>query len=413
MKILAVYRHYWPDTTPYARLLKSILERLAEQGHEVTVLTGQPCYNGESHAQQPWQETLGGVRVQRVRLPVDAKRHPLRRALGFALFLLRAVIHAVRHRRYDLVIANSHPPVAIGLALRLIKALTGSPYLLHLQDLHPEASSIIGRVRRPWLYRLLRRIEAANCRAALRLVTLSEDMRRTIAERGVETSHVRIVNNSPLKTDDSSPAQPPELLQRLIGPKLLFAGNLGRYQALSELLSAFQSIPDSMNAKLVFMGSGAMLEALREQSGGDIDERIFFVPQQPVEVAKAALLACDLSLVSLSTGMTGVAYPSKVAMTVASGTPMVALVDSGSTLAETIRNHQLGVVAEDNSKQSITAAMVEAIHTFCPLGERERRRIAEVGEREFGEPRMLDAWEQLIAEIASPTQQLPAERLAA
>ena len=35
MKICSIYRHYWPDTTPYARLLRPILESRVLAGDEV------------------------------------------------------------------------------------------------------------------------------------------------------------------------------------------------------------------------------------------------------------------------------------------------------------------------------------------------------------------------------------------
>jgi len=91
MKILCIYRHYWPDITPYARLLKAIAEHLVSEGHEVTVFTGQPGYNDVRQGSQPWREKLNGVDVIRVWLPPERKRFVVLRLLGFLWFLGRAV----------------------------------------------------------------------------------------------------------------------------------------------------------------------------------------------------------------------------------------------------------------------------------------------------------------------------------
>ena len=165
MRILAIYRHYWPDRTPYARLLRTILEHRAGSAR-CTVFTAQPSYNGASEA-APREETLGGVRVVRGWTPRERKRFVVSRVLANVWFLAAAVVFAWRTRRdYDVLLANVHPPVLMGLTLRVISRLTGKPFILHMQDIHPEASIAVGVMRDSWRTRLLRRIDAGNCAAA-------------------------------------------------------------------------------------------------------------------------------------------------------------------------------------------------------------------------------------------------------
>src|SRR5262245_42542257 len=102
MRILAIYRHYWPDSTPYARILRTLLEHLAATGHQTAVFTGQPSYNGVRHPRQPWRETLNSVEVERVFLLPERKSRRLARVLNWTYFLARAILHATVGRRYDL-----------------------------------------------------------------------------------------------------------------------------------------------------------------------------------------------------------------------------------------------------------------------------------------------------------------------
>ncbi|MCA9261058.1 MAG: hypothetical protein KDA61_17705, partial [Planctomycetales bacterium] len=165
MRILAVYRHYWPDATPYARLLRAIAEDAVANGRRVTVITAQPSYNDLQFDKQPRRETLKGVHVRRVRLAPERKRWKLVRLLNSIWFLCRAVGHAILGR-YDLVVANGHPPVLMGVALRMIHLLVGTPYVLHLQDIHPEGLRAVGVFSRSPVYRTLRAVDAAVCRRA-------------------------------------------------------------------------------------------------------------------------------------------------------------------------------------------------------------------------------------------------------
>ena len=204
MRILAVYRHYWPDATPYARLLKAILERAAAEGHDVTVYAAQPSYNDLATARRPWRETVGGVKIRRVRLLRERKRFLIGRLLNSLYFLARAVGHACSRRRYDLVLANGHPPLLAGGALWLINRLTRTPYLLHLQDIHPECLRVVGKLQNGVAYRAARRLDAYWCRRAAKLVTLSGDMADSLAARGLDRRPMAVINNSPLPLDKTA-----------------------------------------------------------------------------------------------------------------------------------------------------------------------------------------------------------------
>ncbi|WP_197527252.1 glycosyltransferase family 4 protein [Pirellulimonas nuda] len=403
MRILVVYRHYWPDATPYARLSRAIAERLATRGCRVTVLTGQPSYSNARQAPSPWKETLGGVEVKRVRLLPERKRWRLLRGVNFIWFLLRAVAHACVWRRYDLVIANSHPPIAIGVALRVIRRLTGTPFVLHLQDLHPEAQCVVGALKPGWRQRLLLSIETANCRAAERVVTLSDDMRHTLLERRLPSSSIRVVNNCALDTDMEVEAETPAEIAEATGPTMLFAGNLGRFQSLPTLVDAMRLLPESLGARLVLMGSGAVREELVRRAHGLVGRSVFFVDQAPVEIAAAAMRAADLGIVSLAPGMTGVAYPSKALMYLTAGCPLLAVVDPQSSLADTVRRFGLGTVAEAPSAEAVASAMAQALASRTPRVEGERGRIVRVADSLFGRERMLRAWEEIISELDQET----------
>ena len=51
---LAVHRYYWPDTPPYASMLRTIAAEWTGAGHPVDVLTSQPSYKPEANiAQRP------------------------------------------------------------------------------------------------------------------------------------------------------------------------------------------------------------------------------------------------------------------------------------------------------------------------------------------------------------------------
>lgn len=414
MRILAVYRHYWPDTTPYARLLRMILERLAEDGYAVTVIAGQPSYNNARLPKSPWSERLGGVEVRRVWLSPERKRWRLVRLLNASLFLLRAVVHATLFRQYDLVIANSQPPVLIGLALRCIAWLSGARYVLHMQDIHPESLSAVGRLSsNSAAYRLLRRIEGASAHRAHRIVTLSEDMRTSLKSRGHSLPQIRIVNNCAPTAYEDACQSPPELW-RSDAVKLLFAGNLGAYQAIPELIEAITASRHQAQIGLTFMGTGSLEATVRAA----VDwQTIRHVERQPAPVANAAMLEANYGIVSLAPGVIRYAYPSKTLAYLAAGLPLLVVAEHDCELSRIVMRHRLGIVASDTTPLGIAQAFDEAVQRKPEWTLERRAAIAAFYQQKFDASRMLSAWSRLIREaeldLQAAGKEAPALRNAA
>ena len=395
MKILAIYKYYWPDTTPYARILKAILEHWVAQGHEARVLTAQPGYNDIVHPHQPWRETLGGVDVHRLRILRERKRNPLLRLASFLSFLGQAAWQACTGPRADVIIVNPHPPVLMGLTVRLIRRLRGIPYIYHCQDIHPESSRAAGRMRQPLLYRLLRGSDTASCRQAGLVVTLSEDMVGTLLERGLPRDRIAVINNFVLGQDeDLTPGEPflPTVIPDATGAfVLLFAGNIGRFQGLDHFIATARLLADRPDIKFLFMGEGAAKADLQRQAGDLLDRTVFFCPYQPLRVARQAMAEADLSLVSLGQGVYRVAYPSKTMNCLASGSPVLAVVEPESVLAADIMDNDLGYCCAQGDHAG-TAAAIRTVFDDREHWRERRPEIADWARRNFGQTAVLQRW---------------------
>jgi glycosyltransferase involved in cell wall biosynthesis len=398
MRILAIYRHYAPDTTPYARILRTIVEHQSAQGQDVTVLTAQPAYNDVRTPWQPWRECIGGVHVKRVRLLPERKSWRIVRGINFVWFLMRSVLHALCAARYDLVIANTHPPVLMGCALRVIRALRGTPFIYHCQDLHPEAAVIGGDLSHGRLYERLLRWDRATCLAAQRIVVLSRDMAESITRRGVPAERISIINNPPLPVDPhSKPLIPQPLDERVPTVRFLFAGNIGRFQGLERLVAAARLVAGRVPFQLLFMGEGSAKPELIELAGELLGRRIIFLPHQSFATAHAAMRVCDYGVISLLPELYRFAYPSKSMAYWSAGCPVLSLVEPQSELAQTIREHELGYVPATRSVTGIAEMVLKAVIERHHWTSERRQQIEQTCAELFGHERMLVAWDRLIA----------------
>ncbi len=410
MRLLCIYRHYWPDITPYARLLKTITERLTDDGHEVTVLTAQPGYNDVKQEKQPWRETLGGVDVVRYWLPPERKRFVVMRFLGFAVFLFRSFLHALWNRKkYDAVLFNVHPPFMMGATGLAIRYIAGLPYVYHCQDIHPESSLIAKRMRQGVPYRILRWLDTRVCRSARRNIVLSEDMRDTLVERGVQPKQITVLNNFRLSVHFDGSESVPALLTGDSGCfTVLFAGNIGNFQGLDAVVEAAKLLSDNTGIRFVFMGEGSAKNRLTTAAGDMVGRTVFFLPQCSVEVAFASMEQADLGLVTLAPDVYRVAYPSKTMMYLAAGCPILTVIEPESNLAATVQDNQLGYVCGTRGASAIADAIRVAYKDRAKWDAVERDRLRSACDATVGVEQVLNRWSRLaedcFASDDSPVQ---------
>lgn len=400
-RVLLVHRYFWPDVPTYAHMLRFIGARLAADGHDVTVFCGPPTYNDVYRGPAlPRRQRIDGFRVHRVRLPRESKARPLRRALSMLVFAVRLVAHVlVRRRRYDLIMVTTIPPVVMGVAARIAGRLAGVPYIYHCMDLYPEVADAAGLARNRVMLRLAKRLDTATCRRARAVVVLSEDMRATLLARGLDDANVIVCNNFELVADGTGGPVEEVLPEDPTRFRITFAGNMGRFQGLDELVDAAHAVcPTHPEAEFVFLGAGVSVPALRARAGRLVGEGVRFLDHQPVAVAARALELSQLAVVSLRPGIYRVAYPSKTATCLAAGCRLLVVVEDASELARLVRDEDLGTVCAPGD----TAGLVRAITAELargPVSAAERARLRAVGAKHFGRAEKLDEWSRLVAEL--------------
>lgn len=395
LKILAVHRYYWPDTPPYAAMLRRIVKQWVDDGHNVDVLSSQPSYKAAlENRRLPRRDSLDGSRVIRLALPGEAGR-PLMRLLNAIRLCGSIILNAVVLRRYDVIMVSTAPPVLGGVAASLAARLTGARFIYHCMDIHPEIGRISGEFRRPLVYKTLSALDAWSCRRAAPVVVLSEDMENALRCRvGGERWDTKVLNNFSLPSEDEGDAEslPFELTSACF--TVLFAGNIGRFQGLDTLIEAMARLRGRKDIELILMGEGterARLEAQAEQAGA----RVRFVGHHPVSVAKRAMGKAGVGFVSLVPELYQYAYPSKTITYLEQGCPVLVAVEPESRLARDILDNELGLAVPPEDAEALAAAIRELADN--PEQVVAMKRKAEiVGTERFAEEAVLPSWSKLL-----------------
>ena len=404
LRILAIHRYYWPDTPPYASLLRSIVERWAADGHSVDVLSTQPSYKQRvNNAPAPEIEVIGNVTVRRVSLPQEAGRGRAVRILNMLRFFFSILYHAGLRRRYDIIMVSTAPPVLPGAAVRIVSVLTGARFIYHCMDIHPEIGRISGEFRKKWLYKLLLRIDSTTCARAWKVVVLSEDMKKSVCSRpGLAQTDVSVINNFTMPDHNhAGRTEIPVRYEKRAGIfRVLFAGNLGRFQGLENIIEAFHILErNDADIELILMGDGKAHDKLKMLAGTSEGRSIRFIPHQPVAVAARIIRDADIGVVSLVPGIYRYAYPSKTMVYLSEACPLLAIVEDESSLAKFIRAKGVGVSVSQKKGAEGIADVIRSIRNEPELLAEMSARAREVGKLMFGCNEVLDRWSGLLSDF--------------
>lgn len=401
-RVLAIHRYFWPDTPPYAAMLRVIVAHWAGRGHDVRVFTSQPSYKrGVTHERMPARQEIDGVAVRRVRMRPDEgpRGRKLRNMVRFSGFTFLRVLLGPR---VDVVMCSTAPQVLLGWMTSCAARLRGAAFIYHCMDLHPEIGRVSGEFAHPWVFRVLQRMDVSTCRRAAAVVVLSDDMREALIDRDASLAgSIHVVNNFDLPDAGDQAGDLPDLGTdaRLT---LCFAGNVGRFQGLGTLVRAVLSDDARLDGlRLVLMGEGAAKDDL----AGLIDaapiarrDRVRLLSHGSPAAARRLMQVSDLGLVTLVPGVIRYAYPSKTATYLSEGLPILAGVEEGSALARDVRAWAVGDVLDLASVETVVeqlAAWLNRQHELPAM----RARAHEAWLANFSTEERLADWDALLDDV--------------
>lgn len=403
LRILAIHRYYWPDAPPYASLLRSIVARWTDAGHEVDVLSSQPSYKPElANERRPDRERVDDATVHRLDVRPDRSGGLARRLLNLVRFPTLVTWRILRGPAYDVIMCSTAPPVLLGAAVSWAARRRGAAFVYHCMDIHPEIGAISGEFANPWVRRVLLHLDLAACRRAAAVVVLSGDMRDSLLGRDPSLAdRVVVINNFELPDFDTRVAASPlpPAPDRL---RVVFTGNIGRFQALEPIVAAVLEGDDLDDVELVLMGEGAAKAGLvrrLEQAPAERRRRVRFLPHGSPAEARALAETADLGLVSLTPKVIAYAYPSKTATYLAASLPVLVSVDAGSELARTVADEGVGAVLPSDAA-GIRDVLGDLASRRAELAAM-RVRARELWAKEFSVDEALPRWDALLERVTA------------
>ena len=403
MRVLAIHRYFWPDTPPYASILRSICAQWVRDGHEVHVLTGQPSYKPELDlARQPEFEIIDGFAVHRLRIGAEKGLRALPRILNILRFSFSLFFTILLRKKFDVVMVSTAPPVLAGLAVALASKIKGVKFIYHCMDIHPEVGRLSGEFSNKYIFSFLLFLDRISCRIAEKVIVLSDDMRLSLERRGgIKKNQIIALNNFYFAEYEDSIDTDKEgsfLLKKERMFRVLFAGNIGRFQNLEAIVKGMGLLSNKSNIELVFLGEGVEKWKLKDLAGTHPGNSVVFLDHQPYPVAKRIIQDADLCLVALAPDIEKYAFPSKTITYLGMGKPLLVLVHEECALTRMVLENQVGRCVVNGSPEQIASVIMDLVEDIELLIDM-RRNAQRLGQS-FEEEAVLPVWSDLLRKIS-------------
>lgn len=339
MKILFITHYFQPEPNFFFGL--PFAKELVRRGHSVQVLTGFPNYPGgriyEGYTVRFLQkEIMYDIPVYRFPLYPSHDRSSMKRILCYSSLSATMALMAPWVIGKADVAYVVQGPATLGWPAAVLKWLRRVPFVYNIQDLWPDSLLSTGMFSDGIAFRLLHSWCKFVYGQASKITVISPGMKRLLIERGVPEGKIELIYNW---CDDSLiDVGLPELsLKSQLSMEgkfnIVFAGNMGKAQALGAVIDAANIIRQSdNNIQFVFIGSGVEVDRLKEKVDGLKLNNVIFHARKPVSEIGPILKLADVLLVHLRKDpLFAVTIPSKTQAYLALGRPILMAVEGDAS----------------------------------------------------------------------------------
>lgn len=398
---------YYPEDTGTGYYVTGVSQGLAWL-FDVRVLCSQPTYAARGTV-APWTEIYRGVHIERCRATTFNKDVLILRLVNVLTISLSLFWKALlRIRRHDVVLVVTNPPL-LPFGIAAICRLRGARCILRADDVYPEIMTATGLASPGSLtVRSLSVLTKRLYRNVDRIVVLGRDMAQLAKKKmGDVAKQIAIIPIwADLELVRPSPRESNSLLHELdLVDKFVvqFAGNMGRAQGVENMLKAAQLLKAERDIHFLFIGAGAKRQWMEEEIRRQGLNNVTLLSQRPRSDQPVFLNGCDIAMVSLVSGMTGAAVPSRLYNIMAAGKPVLAIANLESELSQVVQEEQIGWSVLPDQPEKLAEIVLEA-KSNRELLLRMGTRARHVAEAKYTPDRVINAYAELVSDVCGRAQ---------
>lgn len=241
--------------------------------------------------------------------------------------------------------SNNVPWLPVGM----IRALTHKQIIYNVQDIFPQNAIYSTLLQEKSLVsRVLLTLQRWALKHSAAVITVSEDMKQTLMKAGAEEKKVFVAYNwaNNVRRGSSSNIKLNDEKYHVV-----YAGNIGRMQNVEVIVRAAAKIKNHPEIQFDIYGNGASKEKCKKLADELGADNIHFCDPVPADEAYALYENADLNIVPLAKNIIKTALPSKTAVCLSCGKPLIFCIDAESCFAAVLREHGICVLDSEQADE--------------------------------------------------------------
>lgn len=332
-------------------LLSAILERLCEEGHSVHIIQ-----KGTGGSLKSIPENLLNYSITTDVIPYGKIKKE-----NLVLRYIKEIKYVYDCRRfidgeYDAVFIQSNN--VAGFALKIIKNILPKAIItLNVQDIFPYNAAFAGRIKKNSIaFRILALVQRYGYKKADHIITISEDMKDTLIEDGVDPKKISIVYNWSYQDKIYKNTDSNMFDQKYYN--IVYAGNIGVMQNVDILIETAKLMKGNSKYWFHVIGNGVYKDKLISKAMEYGIQNITFWPMQPPELAPSIYSAADVNVIPLVQDVYRTALPSKTATCFACQKPIIFAIGTGSKFGKRVIEETSCCVIDSNSAEDLANSIL-------------------------------------------------------
>ncbi len=323
-----INRSFWPKNQIIGESLLQLGESASDKGKSVVIIT-QHAGSLKKIAEKFGRGS--DLLFRSCKSRSDSSTKLLFRISDAVVFMLW-VFWSLLVTRPKKIYVSTDPPLIVPFVIFIYSKISKASYVYHLQDIHPEAASIVVKLN-PMLFSFLRRIDGLVMRHASSIITITQTMKDEIVARSNTKSHIYLIDNPTASFDN-----PTQL--KIQG--FIFSGNLGRLQRIPLLLKSIDKYKvKGGTLPFLFIGGGVYSNEIRMLSTKYTD--ITYAGLVDAKKANELTSEYEWALLPIDDEVTKYAFPSKTSSYVSCGVKILSICSNHTSVAKWVLNNNYGV----------------------------------------------------------------------
>jgi glycosyltransferase involved in cell wall biosynthesis len=404
MRVLVINQYFYPDIAATSQILTDLCIEL-NKDFDVSILCGRPSYNPIEHSKYKIFRLYyyNNCKILRVWNSSFSRKTFGGRITNYFTFMLFAMFTSLFMKKRDVIFSMTDPPF-VGFIAYIINKLKKIPYVLTLQDVHPDIELYTGLLRKNLVINIWKKVNKLIFDNAEKIVVLGSSMKNYIMnEYNIAAEKIEIIHN--YIDDEIITPQPKRnkfLLDKEFKDKfiVMHSGNMGLNQNLHIIIESAKILSYNKDIAFVFIGDGASKNLLVSKANSYGLRNIYFLPYQPKEELPYSLSAADIHLITLTAGLTNYIFPSKLYGIMAVGRPIIACIDKDSDIDKIINEAKCGICIEPNNPERLADAILKLYNKkemLIEMGNNARSYL----EKNFRRIESIRRYKELLAKCVS------------